>query len=252
MKSWIKFSNYILIYLTCISCSQHDFEPVYRSERYVGRKMEEYLKTQPKSEHDFLISKRNAALTLTRFLKLEGNVYKLEISEREAQKIGISRSLYKLHAKELEELNLFIRGIIDDGLTVELEDPQEAVAAYDNPKIHTNIEKSKRSKDSSRTLLSETSGMIITNSSSPGEDVFKRPSSGVNVIFVCSAPTMIAVAYTCSVIAGGKTETVVRSGITYRCKSIPVKIPSCSPGDNVTVRFSTNTRSGGTSVWSVE
>ena len=86
---------------------------------------EESLKNLPEEKREELKLRRNINLILIKYVKLEGRRYRLDISEEEAGKLGISPEWLEIAKNEIEDANKNIAKMDADGQVLELPDPQE-------------------------------------------------------------------------------------------------------------------------------
>ncbi|WP_302575644.1 hypothetical protein [uncultured Duncaniella sp.] len=87
--------------------------------------LEESLKNLPEEKREELKLRRNINLILIKYVKLEGRRYRLDISEEEAGKLGISPEWLEIAKNEIEDANKNIAKMDADGQVLELPDPQE-------------------------------------------------------------------------------------------------------------------------------
>lgn len=71
-----------------------------------------------------LASKRNAALLLVDYVKLDGDKYVLDISEDEASELGVSPENYRYQLGEINKTNELIAQMKANGDSIELPDIQ--------------------------------------------------------------------------------------------------------------------------------
>ena len=87
--------------------------------------LEESLKNLPEEKREELKLRRNINLILIKYVKLEGRRYRLDISEEEAGKLGISPEWLEIAKNEIEDAKKNIAKMDADGQVLELPDPQE-------------------------------------------------------------------------------------------------------------------------------
>ena len=74
--------------------------------------------------YESLASKRNAALLLVDYVKLDGDKYVLDISEDEASELGVSPENYRYQLGEINKTNELIAQMKANGDSIELPDIQ--------------------------------------------------------------------------------------------------------------------------------
>ena len=77
--------------------------------------LEESLKNLPEEKREELKLRRNINLILIKYVKLEGRRYRLDISEEEAGKLGISPEWLEIAKNEIEDANKNIAKMDADG-----------------------------------------------------------------------------------------------------------------------------------------
>ena len=76
--------------------------------------------------------KRAVAMILSDYVVLEGSQYRLDISEQDAQKLGVAPHFYKMIKNEILSTNAVIRKTLENGDSIELTDIQAVSKAYKN------------------------------------------------------------------------------------------------------------------------
>lgn len=69
--------------------------------------------------------RRHVNLILIKYVKLEGRRYRLDISEEDAKKLGITPEWLEIAKKEIEDANKNIEKMDADGQVLDLPDHQE-------------------------------------------------------------------------------------------------------------------------------
>ncbi len=110
---------------------------------------------------------RAASIALSEYIVLENNQYKLDISEQDAQKLGITSNLYNTIKDELASTNAIVQKTMENGDSIEMCDVQAISKAYRNGTLGTNDNTNKYTRAA---LLS---GFIKTDGQEDGTAYFK-------------------------------------------------------------------------------
>lgn len=107
-----------IVLLAVTSCKQSvDSQSESASEAF------DSLELRIESDAD-LAAKREAALLLVYYVKLDGDEYVLDISEDEASELGVSPENYRYQSDEIKKANEMIARMRADGDSIELLDIQ--------------------------------------------------------------------------------------------------------------------------------
>ncbi len=186
---------------------------------------------------------RAASITLSEYIVLENNQYRLDVSEQEALKLGIASNLYKTIKDEIASTNAIIQKTVENGDTIEMCDVQAVSKAYKNGTLKANDNSNKYTKAA---LLS---GFIKTDGQEDGTACFKTEYGHKEVLFRCRthvAPTPI---YYCAVSAWGTLKKKTMIGNVLTTTNIVVPIAAC--GSNITagLTYATTDSYGGYCFW---
>ncbi|MDE6696141.1 MAG: hypothetical protein K2K25_04620 [Muribaculaceae bacterium] len=190
--------------------------------------------------------KRAASIILSDYIKLEGNQYKLAISEQEAQKLGVAPNLYEVIKAEIALTNQTILEYLEMGETIELCDIQSVSKAYKNGKLELSDNTSAYSK------VAYPSGTIITTGQEDGTSGFTTEREHTKVLFRCrtaAAPTPI---YRCTVTAWGEKKIGSKVGNAITTTEITVPIAASGSGVYATLTFATSDSNGGFCNWQAQ
>ena len=107
-----------VVLLTVVACKQQA-----ESQSESASVAVDSLDMRLESDAD-LASKRNAALLLVDYVKLDGDKYVLDISEDEASELGVSTDNYRYQLGEINKTNELIAQMKANGDSIELPDIQ--------------------------------------------------------------------------------------------------------------------------------
>lgn len=107
-----------VVLLTVVACKQQ-----VESQSESASVAVDSLDMRIESDAD-LASKRNAALLLVDYVKLDGDKYVLDISEDEASELGVSPENYRYQVGEINKTNELIAQMKANGDSIELPDIQ--------------------------------------------------------------------------------------------------------------------------------
>ena len=144
--------------------------------------------------------KRAASILLSDYIKLEGNQYKLMISEQEAQKLGVTPHLYETIRDEIVYTNGAIQKSLGNGDSIELCDIQAISKAYKNGTLNLSEDTGAYSR------VTYPSGNIATVGQEDGTDGFRTEREHTKVLFRCRTAAAPAPMYRCTVTAWGEKK----------------------------------------------
>lgn len=190
--------------------------------------------------------KRAASIILSDYIVLENNQYKLEISEKDAQKLGIKPYLYESIKNDILSTNEAIQEIMDNGDPIELCDVQAISKAYKKGELNQSDSADKYSR------VAYPSGNITTSGQEDGTASFKTEYEHTKVLFRCrtnAAPTPI---YRCTVKAWGETKVGSKIGNVITTTEITVPIAASGSGIVAGLTFATSDSNGGYCFWQAQ
>lgn len=237
------------------SCAKADLGSVVKPtpERYLSPRMEEFLSRQPESMREFYIEKHDAALKLINYLKLDGGRYYLDISESDAEKLGINRDIYASHLKDIENVNNDISYHKSRGSSIALIDPQKVMEKYKNPEFHCSIENVGRRNSMSRVLTSPVSGYLLTNGQEQATDVVKVDSN-VSTFKCTFFPYVVIIAssFVRLTSEGGTVQDWKFYFLGCLNQDLEIPLPGYLGGSYLQITFWTTSGAGGKCVWCLE
>lgn len=211
----------VLLTLGISSCSQED----------------DFVNSTPQTRSVQLCKTRAEANTvLVNYLELVGDKYVLNISESEAEVIGVPANLYAGTLNEIAGTNELISKLKKDPkMEIQLTDPQVAL-------------KTKSVWEQPTTYALDPSGTLSTNGQEQKESPSVWAPHGTRGIeFLCRANAAITPAYDCRTYSSGLWQ--VKTAIGAIGVNTTVKVPLYVSNDYVRVAFSTTDSNGGTATY---
>lgn len=180
-------------------------------------------------------TRAQANMALVNYLELVGDKYVLNISQSEAEEIGVPETLYNGAQSEIAKTNEVIKELLNDPNTeLELTDPQdipETRSALDRP-----------------TLYSAPSGTLRTNGQEEAmSNLIWAPIGTKGIEFLCRANAAITPMYTCKTYSSGSWQSKTAVGAIGI--NTTVKVPLYVSNDYIKVAFSTTDSNGGTATY---
>lgn len=99
------------------------------TEARLEQELQKRIDADPK-----LAKLREASLKLSEYVRLDGDIYVLDITEEEAVKIGVDTEAYNYHLNEITKANEIIAETKAKGDSIKLIDPQKILKEYKNKK----------------------------------------------------------------------------------------------------------------------
>lgn len=211
----------VFITLGISSCSQED----------------DFVNPTPQTRSVQLCKTRAEANTvLVNYLELVGDKYVLNISESEAESIGVPTNLYNGTLKEIEGTNELISELKKDpDAEIQLTDPQVAL-------------KTRNVWEQASTYGLAPSGTLTTNGQEEKDSgLVWAPSGTKGIEFLCRANAAITPAYSCKTYSSGSWQ--VKTAFGAIGVNTTVKVPLYVSNDYVKAAFSTTDSNGGTATY---
>lgn len=233
--------------LTLFSCSQDEKDfPVTHSEKNcsytaveLGLSESEFSELSPKQRE-----RRAANLQLSEFVSLKDSVYKLTISQEEAEAMGISSEMY---AKALNEINLANETIAKsnkEGTPIILTDVKSSVQEFKQKKrIYAPFDT--RSGNNGRDQY----GYIETDGNSEGNDFFMPTNQKSNVLFTCQTKVALIPVYTCKTYVFNTWNSGIATGALGTRTEVKVLHAASGSGLTAKLCFATTDSNGGRCNW---
>ncbi len=211
--------------------------------------------TQSKEEYSMMIKrheetrlnlerKRAANMILGEYLRLDGNKYVLEISEKEALELGVPKEFYVSAKYEVEEVNKVIDATLRKKGKLRLFDIQKRAKEYNR-----GINRDPINSSESFSLIRGSVGTLFPIGNEPVETTFIV--DGNTVEFRCRTAAALVVAFVCRVCVNGITNHETCAGSVFCTRTIDVRIPGHMSGDHGIIGFSTTDANGGSCYWRV-
>lgn len=109
MNKYLSLLLLPIVGVMAVSCAKSNFEPLSIQEQaeYIPQHTWDFIRQKPISERAELIEYAAAANILGDYLKRDiGNlVYYLDISQKDAMALGVSKRVYKKHVAEMNRTN---------------------------------------------------------------------------------------------------------------------------------------------------
>lgn len=202
---------------------------------------------QIKERLDKFKEKRYYNTLASPYLKLsEYGLYILDITQEDAEKIGIPKEAYKQIKTEIEETNENIRSLKVDGQDVETPNPQDPKYKKETQVLIQELNKGLTPLYYSKpTVLS---GRLTSNGQ---EKVYSgtvwAPGDIKAVRFKCQAAAAITPMFTCATYSSGSWQQKTKVGILGAAELI---VPLYVSNDYINLQFQTTDSNGGYSVYS--
>lgn len=123
--------------------------------------------------------KRYASILLSEYIVLDGNQYRLDITEQQAQELGIDKSHYELRKNEIFSTNKVIAETLEGGDSIELCDVQALAKEYESGELRIPDESNKH------TRVAYPSGSISTLGQEDGTASSQTEREHTKVLFRC-------------------------------------------------------------------
>lgn len=122
MKKFLTFLSLTVIILSTCGCSKSNFEPLTLQEQaeYLQPHTTRHLLTMPISKRAELIEYNCTAGILSDFLKLRGTEYYIDISQKDAQAMGVSKRMYKKHQEQVKRTSASINKLYENADSIKL------------------------------------------------------------------------------------------------------------------------------------
>ena len=187
--------------------------------------------------------KRAAAVILSNYISIKDSLYSLDISEKDAQTIGVDADLYNSVLQDLKNTNKAITEARLHGEKVSL------------PNVKEESKKYRMSKEVPQALTRSGNkgknqyGYISTNGTEEGTDAFLPTSDKSSVKFTCRTNAAIAPVYTCKTFVFGGWNAKTKVGTLFTNTDVVVKL--AASGSNVTAKlyYATTDSNGGSCNW---
>lgn len=189
------------------------------------------------TEHEEYQDPREASLLAVEYLSLDNNRYSLNLSEKAALEIGISKQNYYRMLDEVESANRQIQEWLKDpNANFTLTDPR-------NIEVQINDPQSVKTKSESYTP----SGNIITNGQEVGTDSFFAYGGTKAVVFLCRSNAALTPIYNVTT----KTEGQVRTGGGIGALGVnsSYRVQLAFSNVNAYLTFCTSDSNGGNAAW---
>ena len=190
--------------------------------------------------------KRVAAIILSDYIVLEKNQYKLDVSEQEAQKLGVTSYLYGIIRNDILSTNAAIRETLEKGDSVELCDVQAISKAYKNGELNLSDNSNKYSN------VVYPSGNITTLGQEDGTASFKTEYEHTKVLFRCRTNAAPVPFYRCTVTAWGEKKVGSKIGNLITTTEITVPLAASGSGIYAGLTFATSDSNGGYCFWQAQ
>ena len=190
--------------------------------------------------------KRYASIRLSEYIVLDGNQYKLDITEQQAQELGIDKFHYELIKNEISSTNKVIAETLEGGDSIELCDVQALAKEYKSGGVIISDE------SNNQTRVAYPSGNISTVGQEDGTASFQTEREHTKVLFRCrtaAAPTPV---YRCTVTAWGEKKIGSKVGSVFTTTEITVPIAGSGSGVYADLTFATSDSNGGSCTWQAQ
>lgn len=217
------FAAGVLLFITLgmFSCSQDD----------------DFLSTDSnQTENSSQVYKTRAEVNtvLVKYLELKTDTYVLNISQKEAEKLGISESWYNGALKEIQATNNIIRKVEQTpNSELQLTDPQKALK--------------EAIPWSNSTRSSMPSGTLSTNGQEFAESGLWAPTGMKGVKFVCRTNAALVPVYTCKTKSLNNWRAKTATGTL--ASNTAVYVPIVASNTSIGVYFSTTDSNGGSAYY---
>lgn len=190
--------------------------------------------------------KRTAAIILSDYVMLEGTQYKLDISEQDAQELGVTPYLYEIIKNEILSTNAAIQEILENGDSIELCDIQAISKAYKNGELNLSDNPDKYSS------VAYPSGNITTSGQEDGTASFKTEYEHTQVLFRCRTNAALSPIYVCTVTSWGEKKVGSKIGTLFTTTEITVPLVASGSGIYAGLTFATSDSNGGSCFWQAQ
>lgn len=190
--------------------------------------------------------KRAASITLSDYIVLDGNQYRLEISEQDAQKLGVTPYFYDIINKDILATNTAIMEMLEKGEYIELCDVQAVSKAYKKGELDLSDTSDKYSR------ATYPSGNITTLGQEEGKASFKTEYDHTKVLFRCRTNATATPIYCCTVTAFGVKKIGSKIGNLITTTEITVPIAASGSGIYADLTFATTDSNGGYCYWKAQ
>lgn len=187
--------------------------------------------------------KRAAAVILSNYVSIKDNLYSLDISKEDAQKIGVDADLYTSILEDLKNSNKAIKEARQQGENIFLPNIKEEYKKYrQSNKVPQALT---RSGNKGRNQY----GSISTNGTEEGTDAFIPKIDKSAVRFNCRTNAAITPIYTCKTHISGGWYSKTKVGTLFTNTSITVKLAASGSGLTARLYFATTDSNGGSCNW---
>ena len=242
------FITLLFVCVLFVSCSHAELEPIL-SDEYKGNskitlaQMGDSLESK---ESLARVQQHQAVMALFKYLRLDGTRYVLDITQDEAENLGVASEMYKVIVDQLEVENKNIAEYIEQGIQFNLPDPQRQLRNYNNEQLI----RSSRGYMKARSQY-KFSGRITTTGQEQGSDSFTTTTATNSVVFRCSTTGGALIAsHTCTVSAFGVKNQ--GAGVSSPMCSAVIELPVAGSGSGIIAKltYQTSCPGGGYCVWS--
>ena len=230
-----------------VSCSHVELEPILSDEYQCNSKISlvQTGDSLESKESHAKVQQHQAVMALFKYLRLDGTRYVLDITQDEAEDLGIAPEIYKVIVEQLEVENKNIAEYIEQGIQFNLPDPQRQLKNYNNEQL----------RRSSRAFMKASSqykfsGRITTTGQEQGSDSFTTTTATNSVVFRCSVTGGALVAsHVCTVTAFGVKNQ--GTGLSTPMCSAVIEVPLAGSGSGIIAKltYQTSCPGGGYCVW---
>ncbi|MDE6090602.1 MAG: hypothetical protein K2G41_07845 [Duncaniella sp.] len=251
MRKIITYFIIILAIGMVASCASNEVAPIFSTEskeQYMDPTIYSMMMSIPENERPLAFERRKAAQIVGEYIVLSDNQYSLELTQQEAEKLGVRDTIYDIVLKEINDINKFVTEQMEKGDTLSLPDIQASLKRYKNPEIQYKPETFK-SKRLSRAGSMKAAGRLESFSNEPVQATFKAVSGTTEVVFWCVPKVAIFPIYVCSVSAFGATNSKTLISAIGCNRTTSVTVPASGSDVIATVEFRTSDMNGGYCSW---